>query len=42
MATFLALLELCKLKSVSVSQDDADDDGEVTFLQMPEETAVKE
>lgn len=41
-ATFLALLELCKLKSVSVSQDDADDDGEVTFLQMPEETAVKE
>ena len=28
--------------SQTVSQDDADDDGEVTFLQMPEETAVKE
>ena len=35
-ATFLALLELCKLKSVSI---DAEQDGDtVTFLKMPDET----
>ena len=38
-ATFLAILELCKLKSVSVEQPDGEEVS-VTFLQMPEETAA--
>ena len=41
-ATFLAILELCKLRSISVEQDASDDDPAVTYLQMPEETTVKE
>lgn len=41
-ATFLAVLELCKLKSISIDQEDADGDMDVTFLRMPEETVAKE
>ena len=41
-ATFLAVLELCKLKSISVETDGTDDDMTVSFLQMPEETIAKE
>ena len=41
-ATFLAVLELCKLKSISVETDGTDDDMTVSFLQMPEETVAKE
>ncbi|MBQ1264181.1 MAG: segregation/condensation protein A [Oscillospiraceae bacterium] len=36
-ATFLAILELCKLKSVAVDDEDSDD-ASVEFLQMPDET----
>ena len=39
-ATFLAILELCKLKSISVSDDPSDDAPAVTFLKMPDETAA--
>lgn len=39
-ATFLAVLELCKLKSVSV--DEMDGEMTVTYLRMPEETVVEE
>ncbi len=38
-ATFLAVLELCKLKSVSVDTDSPD--MEVTYLEMPEENILK-
>lgn len=41
-ATFLAVLELCKLKSISIDQEDADGDMNVTYLRMPEETVAKE
>ena len=41
-ATFLALLELCKLKSISIDAEDADGDMNVTYLRMPEETVAKE
>lgn len=41
-ATFLAVLELCKLKSISVEQTDTEDDLTVTYLRMPEETAIRE
>lgn len=41
-ATFLALLELCKLRSISIEQEEPDEDMTVRFLRMPEETAVKE
>ncbi len=40
-ATFLAILELCKLKSVSVEQAE-EDDVDVTFVQMPDETVAHE
>lgn len=39
-ATFLAVLELCKLKSISVEEENGE--MTVTYLQMPEETAVGE
>lgn len=39
-ATFMSILELCKLHSVSVTQGDGD--YEVTYLQMPEESEVRE
>ena len=39
-ATFLAVLELCKLKSVSV--DDTDGEMTVTYLRMPEEAVTEE
>ena len=39
-ATFLAILELCKLKSVSVEQAE-DDDVSVTYLKMPDEAVVE-
>ena len=41
-ATFLAVLELCKLKSISIDAEDADGDMNVTYLRMPEETVAKE
>ncbi len=41
-ATFLAVLELCKLKSISIDVEDADGDMNVTYLRMPEETVAKE
>lgn len=41
-ATFLAVLELCKLKSLSVEEFTDDGDATVTFLQMPEETVIGE
>lgn len=37
-ATFLAVLELCKLKSISI-EGDSDKDISVTYLKMPEEAA---
>ena len=37
-ATFLAVLELCKLKSVQLG-DELTDDLSVTFVRMPDETA---
>lgn len=40
-ATFLAVLELCKLKSISVDMED-NTEPSVTFIQMPEETVVAE
>ena len=40
-ATFLAVLELCKLKSISVSGD-TERDISVTYLKMPDETAPEE
>lgn len=39
-ATFLAVLELCKLKSISVEEQDGE--TTVTYLQMPEETTAGE
>lgn len=39
-ATFMSILELCKLHSVSVVQEDGE--YEVTYLQMPEESEVQE
>lgn len=39
-ATFMSILELCKLHSVAVTQEDGD--YEVTYLQMPEESEVQE
>lgn len=41
-ATFLAVLELCKLKSISVEQTDTEEDLTVTYLRMPEEAAIRE
>lgn len=42
-ATFLALLELCKLKSISIENGETEEEElTVTYLQMPEETAVGE
>ena len=40
-ATFLAVLELCKLKSIAVEQSDGGE-VDVTYLQMPEETVAHE
>lgn len=40
-ATFLAILELCKLKSVSV-EDTPEGQSNVTFLKMPDETVSAE
>lgn len=39
-ATFLSILELCKLRSVQVTEQDGD--YEVNYLQMPEESEVQE
>lgn len=39
-ATFLSLLELCKLRSVEIQEENGDYD--VTYLQMPEESEVQE
>lgn len=39
-ATFLSILELCKLRSVAISEEDGS--YEVTYLQMPEESEVRE
>lgn len=39
-ATFLSILELCKLRSVAVTEEDGT--YEVTYLQMPEESEVQE
>ncbi len=36
-ATFLAVLELCKLKSVTLEEDEQNDDVSVRFLRMPDE-----
>lgn len=38
-ATFLAVLELCRLKSVKI--EETEEDENVTFLQMPEETVAQ-
>lgn len=39
-ATFLSILELCKLHSVAVTQDGTETD--ITYLKMPEESEVQE
>lgn len=39
-ATFLSILELCKLRSIQVTEQDGD--FEVNYLQMPEESEVQE
>lgn len=41
-ATFLAVLELCKLKSIAVEQKDGDEELSVTYLKMPDETVAEE
>ena len=40
-ATFLALLELCRMKSVRI-EEESDGETTVTFLQMPEEQMTDE
>ena len=40
-ATFLALLELCRMKSVRI-EEESDGETTVTFLQMPKEQMTKE
>ena len=39
-ATFLSILELCKLRSVAIEEENGS--YEVTYLQMPEESEVQE
>ena len=39
-ATFLAILELCKLKSISVDESETEDNLSVTYLKMPDETVA--
>ena len=41
-ATFLALLELCRLKSVRVEESGEEDEMTVTFLQMPDEQELEQ
>ena len=40
-ATFLSVLELCKIHSISVREDE-DSEIQISYLQMPDESEVRE